>query len=153
MKPHYKKRLQKLLELMKTVPQKRFEISQWADAGFCSKANPSEAFHSECGTAACVGGWACTVPAFKKAGLRLEKVIARDYEGSLQPVFNGKEQFDALEAFFGLEGLPVPAKFKVVGYRAESLVDYIFHGFNPNTTASAVKRIENVLKFVRRYNG
>lgn len=58
--PTYVKRINKLIEFLKTVPAKQFDIGRW---GSCNAA---------CGTVACIGGWAGMIPEFRRIGLRLD---------------------------------------------------------------------------------
>lgn len=46
-----------------------------------------------CGTTACAGGWACRIPAFRAAGLRVDTTNGL-------PAFNDQWGVDALAAFF-----------------------------------------------------
>jgi hypothetical protein len=55
----------------------------------------------ECGFAACAAGWACTIPEFNRAGLRLESDYLEDTD--FYPEFKSNKGFDALPNFFGIE--------------------------------------------------
>lgn len=54
-------RLLKLARFLDTLPPERFYFGRWASA-VCI---------DDCGTTACAMGWATTIPAFRKLGLRL----------------------------------------------------------------------------------
>ena len=59
--------------LRKEVPPRRFDMLTWiSGAKFCGIVAPPEALHKECGSTACALGWATTIPAFKRAGLRFD---------------------------------------------------------------------------------
>lgn len=51
-----------------------------------------------CGTAACMAGWACTIPAFARQGLTAA-VYGSNY---IVPAYGTDEGFTALEAFFDI---------------------------------------------------
>jgi hypothetical protein len=57
------KRLLRLADFLRTVPARQFNMSYWFDQKKGSDV---------CKTAACACGWACSIPSFRKAGLRLE---------------------------------------------------------------------------------
>lgn len=48
-------RLTTLRDFLRTVPQANFDMTEW------SKGTPHERRAHKCGTAACIGGWACTL--------------------------------------------------------------------------------------------
>jgi hypothetical protein len=130
------KRLTKLRDFLKTVPETRFDITQWATDGFFYDNKPSTAR----GMAACAGGWACTIPSFRKAGLR----PCSYYDG--MPVFEDYAGLDALSYFFGLDNLNLPEQLHCVENSIHSAASYIFDGRNKNSVKDAVRRIDNVLK-------
>ncbi len=93
-----KKRLGILLKKMRTVPPKQFDMSRWQEI-------------SSCGMKACMGGWACSIPSFQKAGLRL----VLDEERSLSVTkdrnkfttvnkvkYKNKVEFQAIARFFDI---------------------------------------------------
>lgn len=65
MKAYHRQRLLKLAAFLEELPRKRFDYDQWV--GFSWKGNPA----LSCGTTACAMGWATTIPAFRRLGLRL----------------------------------------------------------------------------------
>jgi hypothetical protein len=119
------KRLLRLADFLRTVPARQFNMSYWFDQKKGSDV---------CKTAACACGWACSIPSFRKAGLRLElhedtdgdekgrtatfvsgtlrfspRTAADDMEcgrvnGTFGPFRGTLEEFSAAEAFFGLSG-------------------------------------------------
>lgn len=126
------KRLQKLADLLKIVPHKRFDMSLWADSKFCTQTKPSEPFHNECKTAACACGWACTIPSFKRAGLYLDiSHLWSNGERQLDLRFKEYSGMAAAEEFFGISD-----------YAAE----YLFGTRNTNSPKAAAKRIKAFLK-------
>ncbi len=62
------RRLLVLADFLDTIPLKRFDYETWAGASWKGKKDLS------CGTTACALGWATTIPAFKKLGLKLVRV-------------------------------------------------------------------------------
>lgn len=64
-------RLTKLAELLDTVPPDRFNMDYW---GLAPHGDLEDLNIAECGTAACALGWACSIPEFRAAGLRLRKI-------------------------------------------------------------------------------
>jgi hypothetical protein len=60
------KRLLKLADFLDKLPRKKFDFTTWVNKfTWGGKADLS------CGTTACAMGWATTIPAFRKLGLRL----------------------------------------------------------------------------------
>jgi hypothetical protein len=138
MKAIYKKRLLTLAKFLRTVPKKRFKMWTWATGDFCGKKN--EPKHNECGTAACAMGWACTIPSFRRAGLKLidaDWSIA-DNKPQRIPTYEDKIEFEAAEEFFGL-----PANGRI---RGRYVASYLFGGHNKNSPIQAANRIENYIK-------
>lgn len=90
------KRLQRLALLLDGVPPERFDMSHWS-RGKCSPwTGESEAFAPPtCGTTACAGGWATTVPEFQLAGLKMD--------GGM-PIYDGQDGYQACIAFFRVPG-------------------------------------------------
>lgn len=85
MKKFHIERLRKLAKFLRTVPRKRFNIDFWTDE------NTDDKF--TCNTIACAGGWACSMPIFRKRGLKLD---------NYGPTFGRFKDYDALSLFFGL---------------------------------------------------
>lgn len=79
-----KRRLLKLAEFLDTLPPARFDMGSWA---------PDKGTLADCDTTACALGWATTIPGFRRAGLKM---------GDMVPEFDGLEELDAAEFFFGL---------------------------------------------------
>lgn len=84
-----KKRLLQLADFLETLGPERFDLQWWAYNGFSP---------NKCGTTACAVGWATTIPAFKKAGLKLY----RDYDDGLYPIYKTYDSWDAVKVFFKL---------------------------------------------------
>lgn len=91
------RRLLKLAKFLREeVPRDRFDY--WTFAG------PDwDGSSMTCGTKACALGWATTIPAFHRAGLRME--LHPEYN-SVRFTVEGKymDPFEAGAVFFGLEG-------------------------------------------------
>lgn len=124
------KRLLKLVDILRQVPRKQFDMSVW-----CTD--------DECGTVACAAGWACMDPDFRRAGLSFSK---RNDSGpwrgfdrapslTLKDGTVVNDEWCALEQFFDL---------------TNDEAEYLFmpHLGKPNTPKAVATRME---KFVRFY--
>lgn len=90
-----KSRLLKLAALLETVDPKNFDMGTWGRAKRSAKKSP------QCCTRACALGWATAIPEFHAAGLRL---VAEEFAPKYGVVrFGDLEDFDAAEAFFGID--------------------------------------------------
>lgn len=98
-----KGRLLKLADLLETVDPSRFDMDRWHSG---SRFNENK-LKFGCGTTACAGGWACTIPSFKRAGL---------YISGRRPNYKGGLGFEALEDFFGITSRQSRAIFLDSGY-------------------------------------
>lgn len=61
------RRLLKLASFLRTLPRKRFDYTTWVGEDWQGAQDLS------CGTTACALGWAATMPAFRRLGVRLKK--------------------------------------------------------------------------------
>lgn len=77
-------RLETLAKHLETVPPETFNLGSW-----------------KCGTTACAMGHACSIPSFRRAGLRLEKEMEWG-EAVFIPSFKCEQDFDAAQRFFGI---------------------------------------------------
>lgn len=91
MERKYKNRLLKLADFLETVPPKRFRFSSWVGDDWQGREDLS------CGTTACAVGWASTIPAFRKLGLRLK----RDRAGQAHPCLKNVEPDSVGWSYFG----------------------------------------------------
>jgi hypothetical protein len=82
------KRLEKVADLMENFP-KEYKLNM---SMFCEHSVNGKPL---CGTAACVAGWAATIPSLRKAGYKL------DDNGD--PIYKEEWGFRALEEFFALD--------------------------------------------------
>lgn len=81
------KRLLKLANFLETkVQNKGFNLKTWKTV-------------NKCGTVACAGGWACSIPSFKKAGLKLELY---DFSQYFMIRYKIWEDFAAVSKFFDI---------------------------------------------------
>lgn len=117
MKKIHAERLRRLAKRLRLVEKKDFDISRWTHA---------------CGTPACVGGWACTIPEFRKAGLRL----VPDYAGGTKsmPTYRRHHTFDAMAMFFGPDA------------EREGVFDGSGYSTRRPTPQDAVDKIKDVVK-------
>lgn len=92
-------RLRRLAVLVEGLPSARFDMGNWSSGkndwdGFMLR------FYSfapaTCGTTACAGGWATTIPEFQLAGFTLD--------GSGNPKFKEHVGMRACKAFFSVPG-------------------------------------------------
>lgn len=89
--------LAKFLE--EKVPRKAFDYAVWFGAKVLDSKGRLRS-PAECGTTACAMGWACMIPAFKRAGLTVRLALAYGIE---RITFKGQAgAFDAAEALFDL---------------------------------------------------
>ena len=79
-----KRRLLKLVDKLKTVPQEQFNMDVWRS--------------TICGTVSCACGWACEIPEFKKRGLYLQRYFGESYELR----YKHFSAYEAAAKFFGL---------------------------------------------------
>lgn len=109
-------RLKTLADFLLTVPEKQFDIEIWHR-------------ENECGTVACAAGWACTIPEFNAAGLRLmseaaglKHVLGSEDSEYSYPVFDPQDGTEidsheqALKEFFAISYDLVDAIFFSGGY-------------------------------------
>jgi len=158
------KRLLKLADFLQTVPEESFNLDNWLEHQEGYKLTAvQEKFREQhrtnaqnvidkkgvdllnidveslttpqCGFAACAVGWACAIPAFRKAGLRMRTT----HQTSLNfyPTLVVKEEhpsewpqgFDAVNQFFGLSNDASEYMFNPCGY------------INPPSAKQVAKRI------------
>lgn len=130
------KRLQKLADKLKTVPRDKFDIEVWMDGLthydnlWCAK--PNGKVLGDCGTTGCAMGWACTIPSFKRAGLKYNVV-----KGCL--TYKGNTYLDAAVAFFKIDRETATSLFLDSGYNKH----------NP-TPKQVAKKIEKGIKKYER---
>jgi hypothetical protein len=116
-----KQRLTKLIKFMSSLPRsanKHFDMNNWADhskgSGFPEHGIrpgaivPTNAV-TLCGTTACALGWACSVPSFHKAGLRLR--VAPSLPNRAYPVFGRSHTEMAASRFFDIHHQQAEALF------------------------------------------
>lgn len=100
-----KRRLLKLADLLEADAKNKkgikFDLNDWV----ADKEGNTRSFHNvetipiNCNTKACAVGLACLSGAFKRSGLGYRIRMT----GSLVPTFDGNDNWDAVESFFGLE--------------------------------------------------
>lgn len=118
-RPNFR-RLAILARHLRKVSPKKFDIRFW----------------SGCGATACAFGHACSIPAFKKAGLRLVTVLFK----LKSPRFDGLCGYAAANAFFTLQPFGMTT-------RSEWLFSPNAYSSGNATTAKEVaRRIENFIR-------
>jgi hypothetical protein len=90
------RRLLKLAAFLETLPRRKFDYMTWS-----SSIAPGEYTKDLCGTTGCAMGWACTMPEFRRLGLRMHFGIP-----SFPSKFEGgwARGNDAADELFGLSG-------------------------------------------------
>lgn len=88
-------RLQHLLHIAKNIDMERLDMGTWG-AG-------------DCGSVACLAGWAARDPDFKAQGL-----VSNPHSGTVG--YNGEDGFPGLDHFFDLHGLETTHLFSPVAY-------------------------------------
>lgn len=83
-----KKRLLKLADFLETIKPKVFNMDSWYN-------------ESPCGTTACAFGWACSIPSFKRAGLKMRK-LSNGFTVYADVVFNDEYNLNAASSFFDI---------------------------------------------------
>lgn len=116
----------KLAEFLRTIKRSKFDLGVFVENDKLGRYEWDTKALNECGTTACACGWACTIPSFRKAGLKLEKGFLK-YKGA----FN----FTAASEFFGITLI-----------EAEYLFDPLYYKKADNTTPIEVSN--RIKKFV-----
>lgn len=131
MKAHFKKRLLKLADFLDTVPRKKFDLTHWVGQSYVGKLSLS------CGTTACALGWATTIPAFRKLGLRMVGRVVGMKSGYPSSPDAAKEIFDLGATGFNRLFTPTSANYPEDNVRGQ---------LDPNATPKQVAR--NIRKYV-----
>jgi hypothetical protein len=107
-------RLAALVNLLRTIPPARFDLSGWAQEVEKSKEVP-------CGTTACAVGYAVLHPHFKNLGLKLNADFSGDcrLEGKMEDA-NSTDNAPDVEEAFGIDGNAVAFFFDSFSYPKES---------------------------------
>jgi hypothetical protein len=113
-------RLLKLADLLDGVPPSQFDMGAWK---------------SPCGTTCCAMGWGCTIPSFRKAGLKLtldgeDDSIHRDYYLAYEPP--GQDFF--------LNGLWAAADFFDISYLEAKALFITDKKEKPKTVAKRIRK-------------
>lgn len=128
----YKKRLRRLAKVV-LENEGRFNFSSWVDDGtYQGKPDLS------CGTTACALGWATTVPAFRKEGLRLFTDEVGTY-----PVCGSDPGSLAGRKVFGITSAESYMLFTPNAQQAS-------YGDSPGPDASASEWADHVERFIAR---
>lgn len=113
-----RRRLYTLVRFMANLPasaNKHFNMEAWfrhmGEDHHGLKEGPVNRQHMHlCGTTACAMGWACMVPSFRKAGLRL----VNDGTSVGEVRYRGATDGDAAEDFFGIGAFAVDDLFSAM---------------------------------------
>lgn len=108
-----RERLETLADFLDTVDQTKFNLAVWY-VGFVPEDFTADAF-SGCGTVACAFGWACTIPEFQAAGLRMNPMG--------EPSLDGATGFLAAQRFFEIDGETALHLFASSEYQLRDLRD------------------------------
>ena len=120
------KRLLRLVEILKGVKPKQFDMDFWAHH---EGDHPPVAQHY-CGTVGCALGWAAMDKGFNRAGLKLIWASSSSiyYPGQRSPLYVGVPTFDghtvgmAAKAFFGLSREEVENTFYATHFTKAKLM-------------------------------
>jgi hypothetical protein len=90
------RRLLKLADFLEALPRKRFNYDRWVGMDW------QGALDLSCGTTACALGWAATMPAFRRAGLILNRdcvgnEVTLKHDPGTYPAAAAAEVFGLLE--------------------------------------------------------
>lgn len=138
----YKQRLLSLADFLQKLPKKRFNYNHWVGEDWGGKADLS------CGTTACALGWATTMPAFRRLGLRLVNNEALGFgvvtmKGSN---FDDDSSTDAAHQVFGLDNREFEYLFTPEG---DSLSEIGLTERGPGEDATAKEVARHIRSFVK----
>jgi hypothetical protein len=102
-------RLKVLADFLLTVPSEQFNLREWRSRENDDDGSSidDEELLEDCKTTACAVGWACTIPAFKEAGLAF---------GGHHVWFEGECSWGAVQEFFGLYKIEATYLFSHASY-------------------------------------
>ena len=103
-------RLAVLADWLETIPPERIEMGAW-----------------KCGTSACAVGWGCASPALAEEGLR----FATRWGSVESPSYDGRSDWDAVEAFFDL---------------TFDEADFLFFDYDDPSKSAVVARIREFIR-------
>src|ERR1700734_4537162 len=137
------KQLQKLADFLRLVPRKSFNIGCWSQTTVEEDVSKHihKRDHTECGFAACAMGWACQIPSFKRAGLRL---VTPSYDlswgnetffPSSWPEFEDETAYAAAAKFFDISHDEATSLFSPTSYSSLSV-----------TPTQVANKIEKLIK-------
>lgn len=93
-------RLQILVDYLKTIPDRKFDLASWANTNKWHVDNKLQNLtdFNECGTVACACGHAATIPEFNALGFKMQDDLTFVYE------VDGRNQYSwhAVKTLFGL---------------------------------------------------
>lgn len=91
-----------LRRVAEAIPPEQFDMGIW---------------ESDCGTEACLAGWATRDPYFTERGLTMHVDMGKSYGPHKAPEFGDEMGFSALRAFFEIGYEVADHLFDVVGYQ------------------------------------
>lgn len=135
LKTKHRQRLLRLAKKLETIPANKFNMDHWMhkdisdynDYATREDVNGPEQLIKDCKTVACACGWGCTLPSFKKAGLRFDiehqEIAYRNFRGyHAAAKFFGIDYYDA-DILFGPESYPQKVKPKIVAKTIRKFVE------------------------------
>lgn len=128
------RRLLKLADFLERLPPERFNYDRWVDIDTWKGAPDLS-----CGTTACAFGWATTMPAFRRLGLRLRRTKTHEIEFLYRGLFCSP--MEAAEQVFGLKNLEANWLF-LPSFHIGSL------GASPNPSATPMAVGQHIRRFV-----
>jgi hypothetical protein len=139
-KKHHAHRLRLLIEKLESLPRKAFDFSMWASGKLQSEP--------QCGTTACAGGWATTIPVFRRAGLFLVNTSPHSdiQYANYDVLYSPEGKPDRERPFMYHEGHEAMAE--VLGLTEDEACVFIPHGWDYGhvTRSSIVRRLKRLLR-------
>lgn len=142
----YKNRLLKLADFLDKLPKNRFDYCTWVGDDWEGKKDLS------CGTTACALGWATTIPAFRKLGLRMIR-----YNSGAGGVCLKKQEHNIIDSYddfvyslaagkkiFGLDDIEFEYIFVPADYNFDK---------KPGNNATPKQVAKHIRKFVKEKYG
>lgn len=123
----HKKRLEKIVEKLETVPKREFNMSRW--------------YQTNCNTVGCAIGHACQIPSFKRAGFKLHVYSNNTLTNETQwaPSYYYKEEDYTFGGWDGIE------RFLQINYD-EALYLFCEESYDKPTKTNIIKRLRKFIK-------
>lgn len=130
----YKRRLLKLADFLEKLPKEKFDYGVWAEDQ--THSGKCDSRMTACGTAGCALGWACTIPSFRRLGVRLDVSTTGNCAYPVTVNGRGKPDYGATEVAQLLFGLN-PNEANYLFYEGTSS-NYYLH--SPKNVAKKIRK-------------